>query len=209
MANTTTLAPGPLPPTLDALKDAVGFVANGRPVSQQLLETIERMLSHVQERTDMVQLVTDHHQMDRLLTTLERTARVEGFFFGNSDKALSLENQLKDMQPKERIALLSLLYKEVGALTKYLGDRSTKAAPTSPSNAIQDAADPRLPDSEKAASVQLQQESRDRIRSVLESLRQKASVIEMQPEMQPCEEDDEAATNTSAEETKKDNALLA
>lgn len=196
-----SFSPAPPPATLDALRDAVGFVADGRPVSQQFIDTLERMLSDLQERTDMVKLVVDHHQMERLLTLLERVSRVEKHIFANRDPEKSLEKQLDALKPKELNQLLALLYREIGGLTKHLIDNSTKAIPTSAPNAIQEAAEPHSPEQEHVhqLSTGLPQEGRERIRDVLNNLKQRAA-IEMKPDAPP---DEEAEPEPEPETTTK------
>lgn len=122
--------------------DAVSFAAEGKPLSNQFLAAFSRLLTSIQERNDMVQIVVNHHMMSRLAQTFRRLASTEEFIFENSDPELSFENQLKTMDPELRVKLLALLYKEAGVLFKLQRDQRTKATPVAAPNAIEDASRP-------------------------------------------------------------------
>ena len=189
------------PATLDALKDAVGFVAEGRPVSQQLATALRRMLAQLQERTDIVQIVLDHHQMQRLVTTMSRLTEVEDFFFANTDPDFSLDSQLKGMQAKDRLALLVALQREVGTLVQYSNQKSSSQSPMkSAPNEVQEAAEQQTDAQLDAASRSgaVPQEGRERIRAAMEKLvASAASVIDVQAE--PLSADEQASLATLEE----------
>lgn len=160
------------PATLDALQDAVGFAAEGKPLSVNFLSTLAHLLSNIQERSDMVQVVVAGHQMSRLADTFRRISLVEGFLFDNEEEEMSFETQMKKMDPELRVKILTLLYKEAGALVRYQSNQRGKAAPTSPSNAIEDASLPISPGQVAAqhSSRQIGTDGREKIRQFIGNL---------------------------------------
>lgn len=151
----------PPPNGLTAMRMAVDFVAKGTPISDQMIESLERMLNNQQERIDLLTTVFSHVQVERLRNILEGMAVVESRVFHPA--------MIANYSGRELLELLKLSQAEIRAIVGYLEAKGTKGVKTTPEG-ITNVANP-----EKAQELKDAEESvggistggRDRIRALL------------------------------------------
>lgn len=174
----TELVPADEPTSLEAVQQAVEFVAQGKPLSVQFVTALSRQLTNLQERADLVQLAVDNHQMKRLSDTFQHISEVEDYFFGQSPT--ELKRTLATMESKDVVRLLQMLYKEANALARYHKQVAEEAQLTASPDAIQDLTVP-LDETQKQAQKQglrLGTEGRAKVQDFLNGLMREAQVIE-------------------------------
>ena len=98
--------------TSDALKQAVEFIASGKPVSKEFVGDLRRMLTSVEERTAIVNIIFQHHQMHRL-------QKIHGAIEQAEAIMLSPET-MERLDADQMLRLLQMLYGESSAVHKTL-----------------------------------------------------------------------------------------
>lgn len=153
----------------EMLRQAVESVVAGKPVSKEFLDELKRMLTAVEERAELVQVVLSHHQMTRLQKLHSTIEQVEAVMFN--------PKQIQVLEPDQQMRLLQTLYSEVATVTKFLTDKQNQYSAT-----ISDSIDPQVQAAQKEAQVkagavpaQLRRAIREMLASNLRTLTKAAS----------------------------------
>lgn len=153
------------PPTgISALRQAVDFVARGRPVSAQMIDSLERMLSNTTERLDLLQTVFLHVQVERLRNLLEGMSLVESRVFHPA--------MVANYNNRELLDLLKAAQSELRAISTYLDVKSARSTQSTPES-VKDVADPAKAAERKEAEVAvgaLSPKQRSNLRTLLDKL---------------------------------------
>lgn len=98
--------------TSDILSQAVEFVASGKPVSKEFVENLRRMLTSAEERTEVINIIFQHHQMYRLQKLHSAIEQAEAIMFN--------PETLQNLDADQMLRLLQLTYSESASVQKSL-----------------------------------------------------------------------------------------
>lgn len=152
-----------LPTGISALRQAVDFVARGRPISEDMVASLERMLANAPERLDLLKVVFQHVQVERLRNLMEGLALVEGRVFHPAMVANYTNRELLD--------LFKAAQGELRAVAGYL-ETSNKGMASTPEN-VKEVADPAKAEERKNAEEAvgvLSPKQRSNVKALLEKV---------------------------------------
>jgi hypothetical protein len=99
----------------------IEMVADGKPVSEGFMTELNRMVSSMDNRFKLVEIVLGHHYLNRQRTLLGAIEQTEAIVFNHETMAT--------MDPGDRIKLLKVLYDEAANVNKYINGRPANQSP--------------------------------------------------------------------------------
>jgi hypothetical protein len=170
----TTVVVAPRPTRLDAFKQVIEFVVDGKAPSKQLLETVQSYLGSMQEGVDLITLVMSHYNFSRLGGLFGAIEEVQKELF----EPKRLKDDLKDKN--YGIKLLQLLYRESNVSIAYMEAKGGRMVEGDPA-AVMQSVNPSIgasPDAMQKISATNPQQ-RDKLRGLLTKLLEDKPLVEM------------------------------